>query len=354
VLNGRRAFPHGEDTERRDVADDFRRVPDSSASLFQTNAARLQSKSVNENIGDAIVQFSDVTSRISGKTILREITLDIRRGEIMGILGRNGAGKTTLLSLISGLRNHVSGRITVLGERMPSHRSEFRRRMGFVLQEDALYQELTVRENLEFSASLYGVSDPQGRILEVLNLLGLSERRDQIVGTLSGGLKRRTAIARAFLHDPELFIIDEPTLGVDADARHAVWAYLRLLRSRDRTVIVATNYLEEALALCDRAAVLEGGKLLTVEEPSELVKRAGSCIDIECDEKTAKRIASNVSYVKQIVRVELTLSGVSLFLAKGANPEEVMPGFSQYGSIRGFRLRAPDLMEVFKSFGERP
>lgn len=308
---------------------------------------------LSENAEGALVQFSDVYCKISGKTILRGITLSIRRGEIMGILGRNGAGKTTLLSLISGLRNHASGEITVLGERMPSRRSEFRRKMGFVLQEDALYQELTVLENLEFTANLYGVQDSQKRILDVLEILGLSDRRDQVVSTLSGGLKRRTAIARAFLHNPELFIIDEPTLGLDADARHAVWAYLRLLRSRKRTVIVATNYLDEALAVCDRVAVLEEGRLLAVEEPSELVKRAGSCIDIECDEPTAKKIASAVANVSQVVREELTLSGISIFLAKGANPDEVLPGFAKYGRIQGFRLRAPDLLEVFKSFGGR-
>lgn len=308
--------------------------------------------SMSDVQNDAPVQFSDVSCKISGKEILGGITLSIRRGEIIGILGRNGAGKTTLLSIISGLRSPSSGEVRVLGERMPSHGTEFRRRMGFVLQEDALYQELTVVENLEFSASLYGVANTQERIHAVLEILGLSGRGDQVVATLSGGLKRRTAIARAFLHDPELFIVDEPTLGVDADARHAVWAYLRLLRSKQRTVIIATNYLDEALAVCDRVAVLEGGRLLAVEEPGELVKRAGSCIDIECDEQTARRIASNVTNVGQVARVELTLSGITLFLVKGANPDEVVPGFGRYGKIQAFRLRAPDLLEVFKSFGE--
>jgi ABC-2 type transport system ATP-binding protein len=311
------------------------------------------SRDVHDQIPeDAPVQFRDVCCKISGKTILRGVTLSVERGEIMGILGRNGAGKTTLLSLISGLRSHSSGEVIVLGETMPARGAEFRRRMGFVLQEDALYQESTVLENLKFSASLYDVQGSQKRIDEVLDLLGLSDRRDQVVSTLSGGLRRRTAIARAFLHDPELFIIDEPTLGVDADARHAVWNYLRMLRSRKRTVIVATNYLDEALALCDRVAVLEDGRLLAVEEPSELVKRAGSCIDIECSEQTATRIASAVAEVWQVTRVDLTLSGISVFLAKGANPDEVLPGFAQYGRIQGYRLRPPDLLEVFKSFGE--
>ena len=212
----------------------------------------------------------------------------------MGLLGKNGAGKTTLLSLISGLRSHTSGEINVLGEKMPTHAAEFRRKMGFVLQENALYEELTIFENLKFSASLYDVQNSRKRILEVLEILGLSDRRDQVVSTLSGGLKRRTAIARAFLHDPELFIIDEPTLGVDADARHAFGLTFGFSDQESKTVIVATNYLDEALALCDRVAVLGEGALLAIEEPRELVRRTGSCIDVECDEQTAKKIALGV------------------------------------------------------------
>ena len=300
---------------------------------------------------DNVIQFQNVHYRISGKDILKGITLDVRQGEIMGLLGKNGAGKTTLLSLISGLRRQTLGEVTVHGEKMPANSTEFRRRMGFVLQENALYEELTVFENLKFSASLYDVQDSRKKIHEALEILGLSDRRNQVVSTLSGGLKRRTAIARSFLHDPELFIIDEPTLGVDADTRHALWAYLRLLRSRSKTVIVATNYLDEALALCDRVAVLGEGVMLAIAEPRELLRQTGSCIDVECDEQTAKKIASGVQNIQQITRTDITLSGISLFLAKGANPDETLREFTKYGSIEGFCFRAPDLSEVFKSLG---
>ena len=309
---------------------------------------------VKENVKDNVVQFQEVNCKISGNAILTGITLNVRRGEIMGLLGKNGAGKTTLLSLISGLRSPSLGEIIVLGEKMPVHSTEFRKRMGFVLQENALYEELSIFENLKFSASLYNVQNYRERILEVLEILGLRDRRDQVVSTLSGGLKRRTAIARAFLHDPELFIIDEPTLGVDVDTRHALWAYLRLLRSRSKTVIVATNYLDEALALCDRVAVLGEGRLLAVAEPRELVRRTGSCIDIECDEQTAKRIATGIQNVQQVTRAEVTLSGISLFLARGASPDEVLREFAKYGSIEGFCFRTPDLSEVFKLLGNCP
>ena len=121
-----------------------------------------------ENVKDSVIQFQDVDCRISGKDILKGITLNVRRGEIMGLLGKNGAGKTTLLSLISGLRSQTSGEVTVLGERMPAHSTEFRRRMGFVLQENALYEELTVFENLKFSASLYDMQIRGRRFLKFL------------------------------------------------------------------------------------------------------------------------------------------------------------------------------------------
>jgi len=306
---------------------------------------------VNEIVEQNVVEFQDVGCRISGKEILRGITLSVKRGEIMGLLGRNGAGKTTLISLISGLRSPTSGEINVLGKKMPAHTAEFRKQMGFVLQENALYEELTVFENLKFSASLYDVQNSQKRINEVLEILGLLDRRKQVVNTLSGGLKRRVAIARAFLHDPELFIIDEPTLGVDADARHAVWTYLRLLKARRKTVIVATNYLDEALALCDRVAVLGEGEILTVAEPRELVRNSGTCIDIECDKHIADKIATDFKNDQLVTHVEVTLSGISLFLSKGANPDEALRELAKYGGIKGFCVRASDLSEVFKSLG---
>ena len=306
---------------------------------------------VNKTVEQNVVEFQDVGCRISGKEILRGISLSVKRGEIMGLLGKNGAGKTTLISLISGLRSQTSGEIEILGKKMSAHKAEFRKQMGFVLQENALYEELTLFENLKFSASLYDVQNPQKRIHEVLVILGLLDRRDQVVSTLSGGLKRRTAIARAFLHDPELFIIDEPTLGVDADARHAVWTYLRLLKSRGKTVIVATNYLDEALALCDRVAVLGEGEILTIAKPRELVSNSGTCIDIECDKLIANKIATEIQNDQLVTHVDLTLSGISLFLSKGANPDEALRELAKYGGINGFCVRAPDLSEVFKSLG---
>ena len=133
--------------------------------------------------------------------------------------------------------------------------------------------------------------------------------------------------------------------------RHAVWTYLRLLKSRGKTVIVATNYLDEALALCDRVAVLGEGEIMAIAEPRELVRNSGTCIDIECEKHIANKIAMDFQNDQLVTHVDLTLSGVSLFLSKGANPDEALREFAKYGGIKGFCVRAPDLSEVFKSLG---
>jgi ABC-2 type transport system ATP-binding protein len=294
-------------------------------------------------------RLNDVSCRIGNKQILDHISLEIPRGDIIGILGPNGAGKTTLLSLMTGLRRHSAGEITVLGARLPVKGGSLRRRIGVVLQDTALYEELTTFENLRFSASLYDVANARRRIGEVLELLMLSDRSNQIVRTLSGGLRRRIAIARALLHDPELLIIDEPTLGVDVEARHAIWSHLRVLRAKGRTVVVATNYLDETQALCDTVAVLRAGELLAVESPEALVTRTGNCLDVECGEQAGRSIAEALGSLAGISRIDQVPSGLSVFLHGETMPREMMNVILGIADIEGFRVRPPDLAEVFRT-----
>jgi len=298
---------------------------------------------------NAAIQFTDVSCKIGNKNILSNITLEIKQGDITGILGPNGAGKTSLLSLTIGLRKHTQGEITILGERLPVRGGKLRQRIGVVLQETALYEELTTFENLQFSASLYNLHDAKQRIAEVLELLMLAERSGQIVRTLSGGLRRRIAIARALLHHPELLIIDEPTLGVDAEARHAIWSHLRLLKSKGTTVVAATNYLDEAQALCDQVAVLRSGKLLTFEAPDKLLARIGGCIDVECEDQARQSITEVLGNVTGVLRINEMPGGLTVFLQREALAKGVINLIIQNVQIEGFRVRAPDLAEVFKA-----
>jgi len=296
---------------------------------------------------DAAVRLDALACRAGARTLLDNVTLDIRRGEVTGILGANGAGKSTLLSLIVGLRPMASGRVEVLGEPMRTGSSRLRRRVGVVLQETALYDELTAFENLRFAAALHGVVDPARRIGEVLALLGLSGRAGDVVGTLSGGMRRRVSIARALLHGPELLVVDEPTLGVDVDARHAIWSHLRLLRARGVTIIVATNYLDEALALCDMVAVLRDGRLVAHETPVELVARAGRCIDVDCRPHEVVLVGEAVAGMHGVVRVDPTPSGAAVLLHGNAAADEVVRTVLARAPVGGLRLRAADLSEVF-------
>ena len=298
------------------------------------------------------VTLEDVAVRRGTRPVLDHVFLRIRQGEITGLLGPNGAGKTTLLSVILGLLPVSSGTLTVLGEQEPARRQALRSRIGIVLQETALYDELTTRENLQFAAALYDVPNAETRIGEVLDLLGLSGRAGDRTGQLSGGLRRRVTIARALLPSPELLIVDEPTLGVDVEARHTIWSHLRLLRSGGTTVIVSTNYLDEALALCDRAAVLRGGRILVTESPEALVARAGTCLDIDCRQEDQDAIAAALTETQSVYRITGTPSGVSVFLEGSAVPEPVLRQVMAAAPITGFRLRGADMAEVFHALDD--
>ena len=293
-----------------------------------------------------------MTYQLDKITILDQINLTMKQGAITGILGPNGAGKTTLLSLIIGLRQPSAGTITIFREQLSEQGSKLRRRMGVVFQETSLYDELTTFENLRFAASLYQVPHAERRIQEVLELLSLSDRKQDRVRTLSGGLQRRVAIARALLHSPDLLVIDEPTLGVDVEARHAIWSHLRFLKSTGTTIVVSTNYLDEVLALCDMVAVLRAGKLLTYETPAALVARAGSCLDIECEPAGREAVTQALSGMDGILSVHQMPAGLSIFLTGTTVPEEVMHRIFPLTAITGFRIRGADLAEVFRAFDE--
>jgi ABC-2 type transport system ATP-binding protein len=298
------------------------------------------------------VAFANVSYSVGKHLILDDITLAFEQNHIAGVLGPNGAGKTTLLSLMTGLIRASGGRITVLGKQLPGD-TAFRKRIGMVLQETALYEELSVFETLRFAASLYSVPSAHARIAEVLELIGLTERRNDLVRILSGGLRRRVAIARALLHTPELLIIDEPTLGVDATARHAIWEHLRLLRSLRTTIIVATNYLDEAQALCDVVSVLNNGKLILTETPDQLIARGGCCLDIDCQEASAALIADALNDEADILRMERTARGIAVFVDSTTIPDQIIHTVLQTAPIDSFRFRTADLAEVFQALKER-
>ena len=297
----------------------------------------------------AAIEIKDVACHFGAVRALDGISLEVAAGTVMGIVGPNGAGKTTLIDVLCGLAQPSRGSVHVFGENVRSRARAIRARIGVLPQETALYDEVTAVDNLRFAAALYDVAKPDARIAEMLELVGLTSRARDVVRGFSGGMQRRLAIARALLHDPQLLVLDEPTVGVDVEARHLIWKHIRALRACGRTVLLTTNYLDEAEALCDRVAILRAGVVVAEDTPSALAARAGKCLEIECDERSAGVVAELLARRTGVLRSERSEVGLCLYLEPDVAPEELVHEARAACSIAGFRTRAPDLVEVFRA-----
>jgi ABC-2 type transport system ATP-binding protein len=269
------------------------------------------------------------------------------------VLGPNGAGKTTLIELVAGLARPSEGTIRWHGEAVASpFPREVRRRIGVVTQQTALYDELTVRQNLRFAADLFGVARRDQRIAEVLELVGLANRIKDRAGSLSGGMQRRLALGRALLHDPDLLILDEPTLGVDVEARHALWGHVRWLRRSGKTVLISTNHLDEAEALCDRIVVLRDGRRVTEGDPAELLARTGRLVEIDCAAGGVAAVRQLVDALPEIGRIDETEVGLTVHVAHGLSPDAITSAALASELVQSVRVRPPDMLEVFQALTE--
>ncbi|WP_082232383.1 ABC transporter ATP-binding protein [Halobacillus massiliensis] len=221
------------------------------------------------------VDLQNVSHRFSKRWIVKDINMTIHQGEIFGLLGPSGAGKTTLVKLMTGLLQPSKGNIFVHGEEMPSLKQM--KSYGFMAQSDALYLELTANENLNFFASIYRLqkNTKKIRIQEVMELVGLSEYLDQRVETFSGGMKRRLSLAAALLHQPELIVLDEPTVGIDPVLRQSIWEELYRLKQQGVTIVVTTHVMDEA-EKCDRLAMLLDGRIIAQDPPHLLKQKVGA------------------------------------------------------------------------------
>ena len=288
-------------------------------------------------------------------TALDNLSLSVRQGEVFGLLGPNGSGKTTTIDLISGLARPTSGTVRVLGHDLRHDLRTIRRLVGMVPQETALYDELTAWANMDFHADLYGIprSEKGQRIATFLELVQLLDRKDARVGTYSGGMKRRLALARALLHYPRLVYLDEPTLGVDVQARSAIWDHIRALRRQGKTILITTNYLEEAQALCDRLAIIDRGALVVVDTLAHLQKiYAPAVIDVV----TAEPVSDGTSLE--------ALSGVTGVVQHGTllhittdRAERLVPVIVQLltrdGIVHSVTIRESNLNDIFLSLTGR-
>ncbi len=222
----------------------------------------------------------------NGFNALKNINLNIKKGEIFAMLGPNGAGKTTLISIICGIVKPSSGKVTVEDFDIIEDYRETRSRIGLVPQELTLEQFETVFNNVSYSRGLYGKKPDPKHIEKVLKQLSLWDKKDLILRKLSGGMKRRVLIAKALSHEPKILFLDEPTAGVDVELRQEMWKVVKSLREIGVTIILTTHYIEEAEAIADRVGVINQGEIIIVEQKKELIKKMGrKVLSVELQEE---------------------------------------------------------------------
>ena len=306
----------------------------------------------NNNSSDIAIEISNLTKHFENVTALDNLSLAVRYGEIFGLLGPNGSGKTTTINIVSGLSKPTSGHVKVLGYDITQNTHAVHAVLGAVPQETALYEELTGWTNMTIHADLYGVrrSEREQRITDMLNLVQLYERRDNRVSTFSGGMKRRLALSRALLHDPKLLYLDEPTLGVDVQSRRALWDYILDLKKKGKTVLLTTNYLEEANALCDRLAIIDHGRLVALDTPSNLKRRYGdTIIEIETASPISQDIMSQVHALSGVTEVYQNDKALKI-ASTGEDTStigQIVMLVTKETSLRTISQREPNLDEIF-------
>lgn len=305
------------------------------------------------------IMVSDLCKSFGKRKVLDHITFDI--GKInFSLLGPNGAGKTTLANMICGLLKYDSGKITVCGFDTAARTQEVRRHIGLATQDTSIYGYLTARENLEFHANFYGVprDSVKSRVDEMLQLAQLENRANDLVKTFSGGMKRRLALVRAMLHDPEILILDEPTLGVDVQNRNEIWNKVLELKGQ-KTIFINTNYMDEADKLSDICAVIDDGRLVAMDTPENLKTNYADGVQLTAEieigqnefiplEARLKKYSSGTAVITEITAGRYR---IALPAKKKANIllTEVSGIFNETEgiAIKDLQIRVPTLDDVF-------
>jgi lipooligosaccharide transport system ATP-binding protein len=222
-----------------------------------------------------VLSAQNLRKSYAGQAVVDGISISLNKGECFGLLGPNGAGKTTTLRLMLGLIEPDGGNLSMLGHAIPRHAREARLRVGVVPQVDNLDPDFTVAENLLVYGRYFGMKDGEieARIPALLEFANLSHKRDMKIPTLSGGMKRRLTLARALVNDPDIIFLDEPTTGLDPQARHLIWQRLHELTVQGKTLLLTTHFMDEAERLCHRLAILDQGRIISEGSPRELIAR---------------------------------------------------------------------------------
>jgi ABC-2 type transport system ATP-binding protein len=305
-----------------------------------------------ELAGEPAISATDLKKSYKEIEAVRGVSFDVQPGEIFGFLGPNGAGKSTIISMLCTLVTPSSGRARVAGFDVVSDQAQVRQRIGLVFQDTTLDDYLTASENLRFHAELYGVPREMvpARMRQVLEIVDLWDRRDGVVQTFSGGMKRRLEIARGLLHAPGVLFLDEPTVGLDPQTRSHIWSYITEMKRHEKiTIFLTTHYMDEA-EYCDRIAIMDHGVLVAVDTPEALKGSIGEDrVELHTDDD-----ADAIERLSQTFQIKATISeGAVTFHVAGG--EEFVPRlFAELGvAIRSIRVARPTLDDVFMTYTGR-
>jgi ABC-2 type transport system ATP-binding protein len=304
-----------------------------------------------------IIKVSNLTKKFDKLIAVDKVNFNVKKGEVFGFLGPNGAGKTTTIKMLTTLLNPTKGTATIAGYDIIKQRNQVRQNIGIVFQEPALDTDLTGEENLEYHARMYGMNRDvrKKRIEEILNLVDLQEKRRVLVKNYSGGMKRRLEIARGLMHYPTVLFLDEPTLGLDAQTRRAIWEYIKKMNKEGRTTIfLTTHYMDEADYLCHRVVIIDYGKILVMDDINVLKNRVGKdVITLACD--SLNKLINKLEEENWISNMKQHEKTLTIGAEKGDEKIPIIIEIAQKINvkIKSISVRKPTLDDVFLSYTGR-
>ncbi len=303
------------------------------------------------------IQVENLTKKFNELIAVNAVSFIIEKGEIFGLLGPNGAGKTTIISMLSTLLKPTSGTALVNQFSILENQDSVRKSIGIVFQDQSLDEELTAYENMDFHGRLYRIpkGERQNKIAELLKLVGLTERRDGLVKTFSGGMRRRLEMARGLLHEPRVLFLDEPTLGLDPQTRNHLWQYIEKLNKEKKiTIILTTHYMDEADRLCGKVAIIDKGKIIALDTPEKLKEAIGADVVTIASSDTGQLCSKleTLSWIKRIEKHDGLIT-VNLQNAEKRIAEIVHLSVDHGIVIDSISIHKPTLEDVFLNFTGR-
>ena len=302
---------------------------------------------------NSVIEIENLTKEFAGLVAVDHITLNVGEGEIFGFLGPNGAGKTTVVKMLCTILNPTSGSAKVCGYDIVRQRDKVRECIGIVFQDRAIDTFLTGKENLDFHARMYHLDRKtrQERVAEVLDLMDLRGKENMRISECSGGTQRRFEVARGFLNHPQVLFLDEPTLGMDVQARRNLWDYIKLLNEKEGiTIILTTHYMEEADYLCHRVAIIDHGRIVAMDTPEKLKRAVGlNLISLQIAQDSSGSLVDSLKQLSWIKKIEARDGSLELSIDGG---EERIPELIDFADNRGLvissiKLYKPSLEDTF-------